>query len=108
MAKSSRLWLGAGLIVAVVFGLLFVRFEASVSASQSAAKVDAKLFQSLRYRSIGPARGGRQGRRVQALTVLTLVVTASGVSLLGIGAPFWGLVAGLSVLGLDRLVGRRR
>ena len=37
MAKSSRLWLGVGLIVAVIFGLLFVRSEASVSATQSAA-----------------------------------------------------------------------
>jgi len=26
--------------------------------------------------------------------VITLVVTASGISLIGIGAAFWGLVAG--------------
>lgn len=38
--------------------------------------------------------------------VLTLAVTASGVSLLGIGSAFWGLVAGLIALGIDR-VGRR-
>lgn len=30
--------------------------------------------------------------------VITFLVTASGVSLLGIGAPFWGLVAGLIAL----------
>ena len=34
---------------------------------------------------------------------LTFAVTASGIAAFGIGAPFWGLVAGLSVLGLDRL-----
>ena len=34
---------------------------------------------------------------------LTFAVTASGIAAFGIGAPFWGLVAGLAVLGLDRL-----
>lgn len=34
--------------------------------------------------------------------VLTLAVTASGLSLLGIGSAFWGLLAGLAALGLDR------
>jgi benzoate membrane transport protein len=33
----------------------------------------------------------------------TFAVTASGVSLAGIGAAFWGLVAGIILLGLDRL-----
>lgn len=60
MAKLSRLRLGFGLMLAVVFGLLFTtRGDAVLSAPQSVSKVDAKLFQSLRYRSIGPARGGR-------------------------------------------------
>ncbi len=35
--------------------------------------------------------------------VTAFVVTASGLTLFGIGAAFWGLVAGLTVLGLDRL-----
>ncbi|MBU0725832.1 MAG: benzoate/H(+) symporter BenE family transporter [Alphaproteobacteria bacterium] len=34
--------------------------------------------------------------------VLTLAVTASGLSLFGIGSAFWGLLAGLAALGLDR------
>jgi benzoate membrane transport protein len=33
---------------------------------------------------------------------LTLAVTASGVAAFGIGAAFWGLVAGLAVFGLER------
>lgn len=37
----------------------------------------------------------------------TLAVTASGISALGIGAAFWGLAAGLTVLALDRLAARR-
>ena len=34
---------------------------------------------------------------------VALVVTASGLTLFGIGAAFWGLVAGLTVLFLDML-----
>lgn len=37
--------------------------------------------------------------------VITFVVSASGIVALGISAPFWGLVAGLAWLGLER-VGR--
>ena len=40
--------------------------------------------------------------------VLAFAVTASGVALLGIGSAFWGLLAGLAVLGLDRLAAGRR
>lgn len=35
--------------------------------------------------------------------VLTLVVTGSGVAAFGIGAAFWGLLAGLLVVGVERL-----
>jgi benzoate membrane transport protein len=40
--------------------------------------------------------------------VLTLAVTASGLSLFGIGSAFWGLAAGLVALGLDELALRWR
>ena len=33
---------------------------------------------------------------------VTLAVTASGVAAFGIGAAFWGLVAGLGAQGLER------
>jgi benzoate membrane transport protein len=36
--------------------------------------------------------------------VLTFAVTASGLSVAGIGSPFWGLAAGLVAMGLDGLV----
>ncbi|MCW2985478.1 MAG: putative benzoate transporter protein [Conexibacter sp.] len=40
--------------------------------------------------------------------IVTFVVTASGVTALGISAPFWGLVAGLGLLGVQRArYGRR-
>ena len=36
--------------------------------------------------------------------LLTFLVTASGASALGIGAPFWGLMAGLLLHGARRLL----
>ncbi|MBS9477925.1 benzoate/H(+) symporter BenE family transporter [Ancylobacter radicis] len=53
--------------------------------------------------ALGTAMGDA-GKRFPA--VLTLAVTASGVSMLGIGSAFWGLLAGLLALGIDR-AGRR-
>lgn len=41
-----------------------------------------------------------EGDRIAA--TVTFAVTASGLSAFGIGAPFWGLLAGLAVLFLDR------
>lgn len=45
------------------------------------------------------------GQRFAA--TVTLAVTASGVAVFGVGAAFWGLMAGLAVHGLDRLKARR-
>ena len=42
----------------------------------------------------------------QIVAAVTFVVTASGLTLFGIGSAFWGLVAGLIVLGLDALFTR--
>ena len=38
---------------------------------------------------------------------MTLVVTASGLALFSVGAAFWGLLAGLAVLGLESLARKR-
>jgi benzoate membrane transport protein len=45
-------------------------------------------------------------RHREAATV-TLVVSASGMTALGISAPFWGLCAGLALLALARVRARR-
>lgn len=39
--------------------------------------------------------------------ILTFVTTASGVTLLGIGAAFWGLLVGFIALGVRRMWGKR-
>jgi len=40
-------------------------------------------------------------------SVLTLAVTAAGVPFFGVGAAFWGLVAGIAVFTLERMAARR-
>lgn len=49
--------------------------------------------------ALGSALSSDGERRFAA--VLTFVVSASGLSFLGVGSAFWGLVAGLAALGLD-------
>ena len=53
--------------------------------------------------ALGSALSGDQDRLAAAGT---LAVTVSGVSLLGIGSAFWGLVIGLLILTIDRLARR--
>jgi benzoate membrane transport protein len=53
--------------------------------------------------ALGSALGPEKDRLAAAGT---LAVTASGVTLLGIGSAFWGLVFGLAVLALERLFRR--
>jgi benzoate membrane transport protein len=50
--------------------------------------------------SLKAAFGGASGPFAPAIT---FVVTASGISVLSVGAPFWGLVAGLGVMALPHL-----
>ncbi|MPT47674.1 MAG: benzoate/H(+) symporter BenE family transporter [Sphingobium sp.] len=38
--------------------------------------------------------------------IITFAATASGITLFGVGAAFWGLTAGFAALGTKRLVGR--
>ncbi len=53
--------------------------------------------------AMGAALAGDQDRLAAAGT---LAVTVSGVTLMGVGSAFWGLVFGLLVLGIDRFLKR--
>ncbi len=46
------------------------------------------------------------GEKERLAAVGTLAVTVSGVTLLGVGSAFWGLLFGLSILGLERIFKR--
>lgn len=90
----GAVWIALGLS-----GPLVVALMEALPAPVMAALVGIAL--------LGPITGAmtaalaRDSSRFAA--VITLVVTASGVSLFGIGAAFWGLAAGLITLALDRL-----
>ena len=47
--------------------------------------------------------GALAHEEVRLPAILTFVTTASGITLLGVGAPFWGLVGGIAMLALLRL-----
>jgi benzoate membrane transport protein len=49
-----------------------------------------------------------QAEPLRFAAVFTFVVTASGITVLGVGSAFWGLVAGLIALSLEAAGGRRR
>jgi benzoate membrane transport protein len=100
----------AGIVFALCFGLLaafgdaFVRVLGAMPAPLLAAVAGLALLGPLTGAIVSAA--GDASLRFPAM--LTLAVTASGVTFAGIGAPFWGLTAGLAALGLDRLGARIR
>ena len=94
-AWAGAFYLAIGLFGATVAGLFAAFPHALVVAIAGIALLG----------TLGGAMAGAmadEGEREPAL--VTFLVTASGVALLGIGAAFWGLVAGVLV----RLVLRRR
>lgn len=85
-------WLVLGLLSPAILTLL-----AALPPDLMLALVALALLGPL-MGALGTAFAPAEGRFVGAVT---LTVTASGVAVLGIGAAFWGLVAGLAVWGLE-------
>ena len=81
-----------------VFGASFIGFFAGLPPAVIATVAGLALAAPLT--SAASTALSVEADRFAAM--LTLVVTASGIALLGIGSAFWGLCAGLAVLGLDR------
>ncbi len=97
-----------------VYGLLYLALAASgASFVQVFTALPPALIATVAGAALlGPMTGaltaamGQERERFAA--VLAFGVTASGVSLLGVGAAFWGLVAGLLALGLQAAERRLR
>ena len=94
-----------------LFYLLFAAFSANLIAIIAA--LPPELIRTVAGLALMGAFAGAlasaladEAKRFPA--VLTLAVTASGLSLFGIGSAFWGLVTGLTVMGLDFLAARMR
>lgn len=95
----GAVWICLGLLGPAIVGLM-----AALPPSIVAALVALALLGPLTG-ALGTAMAAVPQRLA---AVATLTTTASGVSAFGIGAAFWGLVAGLVVFGLDRAAERLR
>ena len=87
-------WAGLGLLGPLILALL-------------AGLPPALMIALVALALLGPLLSALTGAYTDAATrfaaTVTLTVTASGVAVLGIGAAFWGLLAGLLVYGIEQL-----
>lgn len=98
----ARRWL-AGMIYAVVWALLGLFSPVILAVLTALPPVLMVALVALAL--LGPLMGALTGAFTPPATrfaaTMTLAVTASGVAAFGIGAAFWGLVAGLAVHALE-------
>ena len=92
----------AGYAVLALFGASLVALFASFPEALIATIAGIALTGPL-VNALGTSLSA-DGDRFAA--VVTFAVTASGMSVLGVGSAFWGLVAGLVFFGLDRTLRR--
>ncbi len=105
---AKRWMTGPTLALAYV---IFAAFGASLAGLLAA--LPPELIRTVAGLALAGALTGALGSALAApegrfSAVLTLAVTASGVTLLGVGSAFWGLAAGLAAAGLDGLASRIR
>lgn len=103
----SRRWL-VGPVYAVCY-LVFAAIGASFAAGLGALPpvlVSTVAGVALLGPLTGALAAASSVEQERFAAVLAFAVTASGVTLAGIGGAFWGLVAGLVALGLERAVRR--
>jgi benzoate membrane transport protein len=92
-AAAGVFYIALGLAGGAVVGLL---------AAFPRELVDAVAGLALLGTIAGSLAAALQDERYRDAALLTFVVTLSGLSLLGIGAAFWGVVVGVLALGLQR------
>jgi len=85
-----------------VFGASLVGLFGALPPALLATVAGTALLGSMAG-AMGSALAGDQDRLAAAGT---LAVTVSGITLMGVGSAFWGLVFGLLILGIDRVVKR--
>lgn len=90
---------GMWYIVLAVSGASLVAVFAALPPAFIATVAGLALLSPL----TGALAGALAEERDRIAAVATFATTASGVAVAGMGAPFWGLIAGLAVFGLDRL-----
>ena len=99
----SGLFNAAGSAFFAAFGASVVALFASFPPALIATVAGIALIGPL----VGALGQSLAAQKDRFAAVVTFAVTASGISVFGVGSAFWGLVAGLAVYGLDRAVARR-
>ena len=93
----ALVWIGLGLTGPVILALLGALPPALMTALVALAL-------------LGPLTGALAGAYAHAdqrfAATITVAVAASGVAIAGVGAAFWGLLAGLVVWGMERAIAR--
>ena len=93
----ALVWIGLGLTGPVILALLGALPPALMTALVALAL-------------LGPLTGALGGAYAHAdqrfAATITVAVAASGVAIAGVGAAFWGLLAGLVVWGMERAIAR--
>jgi benzoate membrane transport protein len=106
--RPERRWVAAvaGGAMYVVLGL-FTGFATGVVADAPPTLIEAVAGLAL-LGALGEAlRVATNDEPLRDAALATLVVTASGITAVGLGAPFWGLVGGSAVMVVQR-AGKRR
>jgi benzoate membrane transport protein len=106
--KPERRWIAAAACAAMYLVLgLFTGFATGLVADAPAVLVEAVAGLAL-LGALGDAlRAATSSEPLRDAALITLVVTASGITAVSLGAPFWGLIGGLAVMAVQR-AGRRR
>ncbi|NJM83391.1 MAG: benzoate/H(+) symporter BenE family transporter, partial [Tabrizicola sp.] len=101
---KDRRWI-VGLVYAGVWVLLGLSGPMVIAllAALPGEVMSALLALALLSPMMGALSGAYQTPEQRFAATVTLAVTASGVAVFGIGAAFWGLVAGIGVQLLERL-----
>jgi benzoate membrane transport protein len=102
--RRERRWIAAasGGMTYIVLGL-FTGLATGFVASAPPVLIESVAGLAL-LGALGAAlRAATDDPAQRDAALVTLVVTASGIAAVGLGAPFWGLVGGLVVLAVQRL-----
>lgn len=101
--RVGLIYAGLYLLLAI-FSPLLVRCFVALPPIAIAVLTGLAIIPAL----LGALESALAMREHRDATILTLLVTASGMTLLGIGSAFWGVAAGLAAMALTHLFRRGR
>ena len=106
-AEPARRWIAAAASGVAYLGLgLGAGLATALVASAPSGLIEAVAGLALLGALGGALTAALDGPALREPAVVTFVVSASSVTALGVSAAFWGLLAGLALLGLQRVGSR--